>query len=437
MTLATASLAAALALAAAEAPPARASLEESLRRAEGAMREGAFAEAADAWMEAARMVPNHPGVLIRAGEALALSGRPAEGLEYLLRAGRQGGTGHLERIETSFASAGRADLTAALDLLRANAGALATGTVAFSLAEKDLIPESVAYDPREKVFYVGSLHKRKIVRVDASGDARDFVPQAGSGLWSVLGIKVDQERREIWANACNLVDPDPPMVPDEAATRGRTAVFRFDLATGKVVARYESGSKESPLCFNDLTPATEGAWYLSSGADGIFRVDPGKGTLERFAAYDGMVNGIAASDDGRLLFLADHRRGVQVMDVASRQVRALRLPPDASLAGVDGLYVRGRTVVAVQNALTRGLARVVSAEMDPGLESVLCLRVLDRNRPEFDVPTTGVLVGGDLYYVASSQLDSFDHGTIWPLDRLRQSVVIRTPYAPRCGEQGA
>ena len=37
--------------------------------------------------------------------------------------------------------------------------------LAFMLSETDLIPEGIAYDPLDKVFFLSSLHKRKIVRV--------------------------------------------------------------------------------------------------------------------------------------------------------------------------------------------------------------------------------------------------------------------------------
>ena len=86
------------------------------------------------------------------------------------------------------------------------------------------------------------------------------------------------------------------------------------------------------------------------------------------------VNGIAASDDGRLLFLGDHR-GAQVMDVASRAVRAVTVPAGETLAGIDGLYVRGRTLVAVQNGVRNRAERVVQAELSPSLDAVIRMRL--------------------------------------------------------------
>src|SRR5262245_61880977 len=71
-------------------------------------------------------------------------------------------------------------------------------TVAFYLEEKDFLPESVAYDPKDKSFYVGSTRKGKIVRVDASGNVSDFIAPRQDGLWMVIGIKINPTRRVLW-----------------------------------------------------------------------------------------------------------------------------------------------------------------------------------------------------------------------------------------------
>src|SRR5262249_16946970 len=46
----------------------------------------------------------------------------------------------------------------------------------FVIAERGLKPEGIAYDAAHDAFFVGSIARRKIVRVDARGDARDFPP---------------------------------------------------------------------------------------------------------------------------------------------------------------------------------------------------------------------------------------------------------------------
>ncbi|MGH9870118.1 MAG: tetratricopeptide repeat protein [Candidatus Polarisedimenticolia bacterium] len=409
-------------------------LEARLERASKALQSGDARGAVEHFIAASREAPHTPALHLAAAEALARSGRSGEAVPFLQRAARLGGVGSLKRLEDAFAaSLTVAGVTAAIDALKANASPLTGGRVAWTLEEKDLIPENVAWDPEHDVFYVGSLYKRKIVKVGRDGAVSDFVPQAGSGIWAVLGMKVEPRRRELWANACNPMEPTPPMVPDDPETRGRTGVFRFDLRSGRLVGKHVTGSREAPVCFNDLVITPDGGAWLSAGPDGIWRVTPGTESPVRVVEYQGFVNGIAASDDGALIFLADHLRGVQVMQAATREVRALRLPEDVTLSGIDGLYVRGRTLVAVQNGLGSSPNQVAQAELDPSLSQVTCHAVLDRNRPEFDIPTTGVLVKDELFYVASSQLRAFDGGVIWPPERLTKSTILRTPLAgPGC-----
>jgi len=71
--------------------------------------------------------------------------------------------------------------------------------LAFTIPEKDLLPESVAYDPVEEAFYVGSTRKGKIVKVGRDGKVTDFVAPRRHGLWMVIGMKVDARRRILWA----------------------------------------------------------------------------------------------------------------------------------------------------------------------------------------------------------------------------------------------
>jgi hypothetical protein len=310
---------------------------------------------------------------------------------------------------------------------------LSRGVVAFRLSDRELIPESVAFDPSDGSYYVGSLYKRKIVKVGADGRESDFVTSARDGLWSVLGMKVDAARRELWANACNLAERQPPMTPDDPATRGQGGVFRYDLKTGRLIAKYVVGWERAPRCFNDLVITPDGIVYLSSGPDGVYRVRRDEPRPELMVEYAGFVNGIAASDDGKQLFLADHQRGVQVMDVATRAVRPLSVPAGEALTGVDGLYVRGRTLVAIQHGRRNRLERLVQADLSASLDAVTCFAVLERGRPDYDIPTTGVLTGGDIVYVASSQMRRFNEDkTIFPLDKLTESVVVRTPLLIPC-----
>ena len=52
--------------------------------------------------------------------------------------------------------------------MRRNAAPLVRSDAGFTLAERDLLTEGIAYDPKTRSFFVGSVHQRKILRVDRS-----------------------------------------------------------------------------------------------------------------------------------------------------------------------------------------------------------------------------------------------------------------------------
>ena len=48
---------------------------------------------------------------------------------------------------------------------------------------------------------------------------------------------------------------------------------------------------------------------------------------------------------------------------------------------------------------------MIQAFLDGTGAAVTCADVIERNHPEYSVPTCGAVVGDDLVYVAASQLD--------------------------------
>jgi sugar lactone lactonase YvrE len=295
-------------------------------------------------------------------------------------------------------------------------------TRAFLLSERDLLPESLAHDPRTGSFYIGSMHRRKIVRRSADGRVSDWAGPA-EGLWSILGIKVDTAAGELWANSCNMGD-ELPMTPPDSATVGRGALFRLRLADAAVIGRYEPTAGARPVCFNDLALAPSGDVFVTAGPGGLWRLPRGGDSLEHLVADTTLwLNGVAAGPDGALYAASDGRGPLRV-DPATGRWRPVRAPAGDTLNGIDGLYVHRGALVWIQNGIKP--ARVVQAPLSEEGLAVTALRTLDRGHPDYDVPTTGVMVGDTLFYIATAQLGAIrPRGRVMPADSLRENVVLR------------
>ncbi len=301
---------------------------------------------------------------------------------------------------------------------------VSTSREAFRLAQRDLIPEGIAYDPVDQHFYVGSIYRRKIVRIDSRGRVSDFVSEARDGLLAVLGMKVDAARRALWvASQGTLV-----MKGGVAADVGRSALLQFDLQSGRLLKKVEVRPNRLPHLFNDLVIERGGGVLLTDSEHGsVWRLPPGSDRLEALAGPRALdyPNGIALSSDERRVFVA-HLSGIAVFELATGRRSELPHPDALTLSDIDGLYRDRHRLVAVQNGLVP--PRVVVFDLNAGEDRVLGMRVLERGHPLFaSIPTTGTVARGWFYYIANAQLRAFTaDNAILPLEKLQETVILRT-----------
>jgi sugar lactone lactonase YvrE len=303
---------------------------------------------------------------------------------------------------------------------------LGSSAVAFTLPDKTLITEGVAHDPKSGDFFVSSIRHRKIVRVSKDGKVSDFIEPGRDGFYSVVALDVDPARSALWASS----HASRQMEGFRDADDGRSFVAELDLATSKLRRKIGPPQLSPAAHFSDLAvgpkgdlavadPYTGRLYLLPTGAD-TFRILVDVGPLAS-------PQGIVWSPDGTWLFVADYSQGIARVDVRDGTVLVLDVPQDAVVTGIDGLVWADGSLVAIQNGVRPH--RVARHRLDPSLERVEEITVLERGNPSFDEPTLGVRVGADLYYVANSQYRFVgDDGTL-ALDRLQPPVILRLPLA--------
>ena len=302
------------------------------------------------------------------------------------------------------------------------------GQVAFRIEDRELIPEGIAYDPQARIFYVGSTFQRKIVSVDEKGLARDFTGEAQEGLLGVVGMKVDAKRRFLWAVSTNAGGG----MPGKGLGRdclGCSAVFKYDLRTGRLIKKYALSNKPSVHFLNDLALNSRGDAFITDTVSGdIYIISRGKDELELFTSLGEQTypNGIDLSRDERHLFAAA-AGGIRVVNLRDRTSRTLKMPDGVSPVVIDGLYFYKGSLVAVQPFADQ--RKVVRYHLDEGANAVTKVEVIEPEHPTLQQPTTGVIVGKDFYYIANSQLQYFRSiykpDGIYDKGRLQGVVVLR------------
>ena len=363
--------------------------------------------------------PGNGGVRYRLAQALARAGQAEEAVRWLSTALDQGLD--LDLSDPAFQSlASRADF-AEQSAKAIGLAPVSTSRIAFRIADKQLIPEGIAWDAKTGDFFVGSLFRRKIVRVGADGRASDFAASGAFGLQDVLGMKVDAERRLLWA--CTAASPRA------GAAAGSSALFKYDLPTGRLVKAYWVENKDGKHLLNDVALTGAGDVFVTdSDAATVWRLAPGADALEIFVGPGTFLypNGIALSSDEKRLYVADFKHGLSLLDVATKASRPLPFSAGVSTAGIDGLSAIGGDLLAVQNGAGRD--RIVRYRLDPAGGSIQQLEVLESRNPFFRTPTTGVVTSDGFVYLANPNLEALDDdGNVKKDARLEEVVVLRTP----------
>jgi sugar lactone lactonase YvrE len=374
--------------------------------------------------QAQALRPAHGGLNWALASALALNGDTAGAVRALRHFADLGYAGDLA-ADSDFAVLRNTEAYAELTRrLAANREPIVASRVAFELPHTELLTEGIAYDETTRGFLVGSVRRGRIYRVGRDGRMTEFALVEG-GRWSPLGLRVDRRRGALWVAAAAL----PQGAGYQPADSGRSAILRYDLRSGRLTHRYQPDASADAHAIGDLVVTRSGDVYASdSRAPVVYRVAAGGDSLEIFLRSPLLLSaqGLALTPDERSLYLADYARGILRVDLASRRLVLLEAAEGVLALGIDGLYYHRGDLIGIQNGVSPH--RVARFTLSPSGDRVLESRPLERAHPRYQEPTLGVLVGGELFYIANSQWERFaQDGRVSHPELLERPVVLRLP----------
>ena len=278
------------------------------------------------------------------------------------------------------------------------------------VADKTLIPEGIAVHPTTGRVYLSSLHKAKIVAVDAKGAVTDVIATGQGGFLWGLGMKFSADGHTLWA--CS------------ADGKGSTALFAINHRSGTIIKRYTA---DSARFLNDLVILPDGrivATDTEQSALFVLAAD----SLHLLLKHEQLkwANGITATPDGSTLFVASGQYGVQTVDLATKAIRSATDGKRIDYA-IDGLVWHGRSLYAAigwpQDIVQQH--RILRYQFDEAFRYRLA-DTLSIAQPWLQCPTTLALHSNRLYALSTMSLGLYNrHGqkTEAIMDSLQKPVI--------------
>lgn len=338
--------------------------------------------------------------MIRGAMARALANDDAAAIadlaERLAKMGGALGEPSIEAIAPLLPEAGREDL---IRRLRDNRSPLTASSVAATAPADIRLIEGIAFEPGADRYFLASVVSGGVYRMPAGDNAA--APLESEGAGSRYAMALDATNRRLWVAA-----------GDGAFHAGQTDEFR-----GLIAFDADSGVEQVRVTASEGEAFAPGDIALLTNGD-VVASDPQTGAVWRYAVETGTLaklvepgvlrspQGLAPSPDNAYVYIADYAYGLARVTLATGAVEQVASDGTTMLDGLDGLYRHGDDLIAIQNGSNP--QRIVRLRLDPAGGMLCGLDVLERAVPEWNEPTQGVIVAGELRYVAQSQ---------WPIYR--------------------
>ena len=347
----------------------------------------------------------NPGTLVTLARASARLGDTAAAFQAVRTVVAMGVVRNLAADEDLASLRTHPEWSALVAANDANANPVGETRTVFALPGLDFLAEDIVWDGLRNRYLVSSVRTGSVVAVGRDGRSTEIISGRSIGAWGMFALAVDSVRSVLWATSVAI----PHFEGYTAADSAKSAVLRFDLATGRLQKRYELPKTKRGNSPGDLGIGRDGSVYVADSRSGVvYAVTPGVDSLTILVGEGTFMSPqqSAVSGDGRSLYVADYVRGLARVDISSGSTTWVPHPGSVALSGIDGLIVAGPDrLIAIQNGLIPN--RVIGLTLDAS-GGVAKATVLAQNTESIREPTHGLLAGDELLFIANSGWDGFD-----------------------------
>lgn len=368
-------------------------------------------------VKASNLHPYHQTILYYRGIAAALCNKPDEAIRYLRDAILINASLSLT-IDDLHSLTNSDDFKDLLKLQQEANSTIIQSDTAFILKDRLLHAESITSGEKRGVFYVTSIHKRKVIKINGQTE-EDFITEGQDGLGAILGIKLDSKKRYLW------VCSSPMAEMKNFDTLSQSLVIKYDLITRKPLQKFMIDNES---VVGDLLLNKKGEAFISDSKNNIiYKANERTRNLEVYftSAEFWNIQGITFSPDERYLFIADYIKGIYRLETSTKTLTALKKNIHVSFKSVDGLLYYKNSLIAIQNGVTP--MRVTQYFLNPSMDTIIDYIIIDRAHPAFNEPTNGCIVNDTLYYLANSQWSGYDDKhQPKPKDQMQDIIILKS-----------
>ena len=282
-------------------------------------------------------------------------------------------------------------------------------------------PEAVDFDPRTRSWFVSSIRRGTILRIDSLGRAGLVPVPVELRGGAAMGLRVDADRRVLWAAWSGLPQREGYVPADSEVA----AILEIGIDDGRVRRRWNLPPAPGGHVLGDLAIGPNAdVFFTDSRQPELYRLRPGRDSLETIRdTLFKSLQGVAPTPDGTTLYLADYSRGLLRLDLRTGVVSRLTTSDGKLLRGCDGLLWHRGGLVAIHNGVLPG--HVVRVALDAAGRTISSTELVEVDPRIGDEPTVGTIVGDELVFVGTSQWEKHDNeGRLLPNAKLRPIVLV-------------
>jgi hypothetical protein len=276
------------------------------------------------------------------------------------------------------------------------------------LDDAGFLAEDIAWSKRTGSFFLTSIREKKILRVASNSDITELANFSKDPGWPLFAIVADEARNTLWVTAAAM----PNFEPAPKADWGRTALLEVEMASGKLLHRYDLPDDGTPHVLGDAALSANGDLIISDGLSGaVYRFHTGTFTRIDHGEFLSPQTP-AISTDGTII-VPDYIRGLARLDPDPQKPVTWIANPSHALNGIDGLYFapdsqrEEPTLYAIQNGISPH--RIVEIHLNSKFRAVKSLDVLLSNTVGLGEPSHGLFTKDrTFFFIANSGWDQLE-----------------------------